>query len=167
LILNPKTVLGSKKKMSKGFIKVLRDDEGKEHFIKKDLILSIDSYIDLSTYKSMYYKHLFWKYSFKCMGKEDLNCTCKMIELYTEDPSNIPQNLECNCVLTTLPMYIIYVKKENKPYIVHPDEKEHMERFISGTDDPLYDLVHELRYNPNLRLGMDCESLNKKYKSKV
>lgn len=34
--------------------------------------------------------------------------------------------------------------------VVHPDEKERMERILNGTDNPLYDLVHELRYNPDM-----------------
>lgn len=34
--------------------------------------------------------------------------------------------------------------------IVHPDERERMERILGGTDNPIYDLVHELRYNPNI-----------------
>jgi hypothetical protein len=33
-------------------------------------------------------------------------------------------------------------------YIVHPDEREHMERFLAGTDDALYDYVHHLKYDP-------------------
>lgn len=35
-------------------------------------------------------------------------------------------------------------------WVVHPDERERMERILNGTDNPLYDLVHELRYNPNI-----------------
>lgn len=41
-----------------------------------------------------------------------------------------------------------YAPYTNYWYIVHPDEKERMERILNGTDNPLYDLVHELRYNP-------------------
>lgn len=43
--------------------------------------------------------------------------------------------------------------------IVHPEENERMERIISGTDNPLYDFVHELRYNPNIssKLGSERE----------
>lgn len=33
-------------------------------------------------------------------------------------------------------------------YLVHPDEREHMERFLAGTDDALYDYVHHLKYDP-------------------
>ncbi len=31
-------------------------------------------------------------------------------------------------------------------YILHPDERDHMERYLAGTDDPMYDFIHELRY---------------------
>ena len=33
-------------------------------------------------------------------------------------------------------------------YILHPSEHEHIERCLAGTDDPMYDFVHELRFNP-------------------
>ena len=33
-------------------------------------------------------------------------------------------------------------------YILDPSEHEHMERYLAGTDDPMYDFVHELRHNP-------------------
>jgi hypothetical protein len=33
-------------------------------------------------------------------------------------------------------------------YILHPSEYEHVERYLAGTDDPMYDFVHELRHNP-------------------
>ena len=42
-------------------------------------------------------------------------------------------------------------------YVVHPDENERMERILNGTDNPLYDLVHELRYNPAISSGLSTE----------
>lgn len=42
-------------------------------------------------------------------------------------------------------------------YVVHPDENERMERILNGTDNPLYDLVHELRYNPAMPAGLSAE----------
>jgi hypothetical protein len=39
--------------------------------------------------------------------------------------------------------------------LLHPCERERMERHLSGTDSPIYDLVHELRYNPHV--GVDPE----------
>lgn len=41
----------------------------------------------------------------------------------------------------------IYVPK-TVTYIIHSSEREHMERYLAGTDDPLYDYVHHLKYNP-------------------
>lgn len=56
--------------------------------------------------------------------------------------------------------------------IVHPDERERMERILSGTDNPLHDLVHELRYNPNISFEReeakrDFDSSAKKQKTVV
>ena len=33
-------------------------------------------------------------------------------------------------------------------FIVASSEREHMERYLAGTDDALYDYVHHLKYNP-------------------
>ena len=41
--------------------------------------------------------------------------------------------------------------------IVHPDERERMERILAGTDNPIHDLVHELRYNPNITTQLGGE----------
>lgn len=62
-----------------------------------------------------------------------------------------------------LGLYIITAKKYGD-FIVDPCEKEHMERFLAGTDDPLYDLVHELRYNPSTRLGKDVQEAESHFK---
>jgi len=35
-------------------------------------------------------------------------------------------------------------------FLVVASENERMERYLAGTDNPIHDLVHELRYNPNL-----------------
>ena len=59
--------------------------------------------------------------------------------------------------------------KTERKYIVHPSEKEHMERYLAGTDDPMYDFVHELRYNPDSLFGKEkeaAESHFKKHKAK-
>ena len=49
----------------------------------------------------------------------------------------------------TFPCYMIQTDS-NRYFFVHPDENEHMERFISGTDDSLFEFVHELRYNVDM-----------------
>jgi hypothetical protein len=41
--------------------------------------------------------------------------------------------------------------------IAHPDERQRMERILNGTDNPIYDLVHELRYNPSMPVHLGAE----------
>ena len=41
-----------------------------------------------------------------------------------------------------------YTAPETCDYLLDPSEHEHMERYLAGTDDPMYDFVHELRHNP-------------------
>lgn len=65
--------------------------------------------------------------------------------------------------LDKLGLYIITTKKYGD-FVVDPCEKEHMERVLAGTDDPLYDLVHELRYNPTTRLGKDVQEAESHFK---
>lgn len=52
--------------------------------------------------------------------------------------------------------------------VVHPDEHERMERILNGTDNPLYDLVHELRYNPNMptHLGVERKEAQEDFEQK-
>ncbi len=65
----------------------------------------------------------------------------------------------CACFETVLPVYAVVIasKEETKNsrnrvpcllYLIHPLEREKMERFIDGTDDPMWDYVHQLRYGP-------------------
>ncbi len=54
-------------------------------------------------------------------------------------------------------------------YILDPSEHEHMERYLAGTDDPMYDFVHELRHNPralptSTELAEATERFNKRPK---
>lgn len=74
----------------------------------------------------------------------------------------IEKNIPCPFVQHLMPLYLFATKpKEHEDfsttdlpcacwYIVHPDERERMERILNGTDNPLCDLVHEPRYNPNI-----------------
>lgn len=63
------------------------------------------------------------------------------------------------------PLYVITVKNKDVReyehhnsflvpktinYIVHSSEHEHMERYLAGTDDALYDYVNLLKYMPRL-----------------
>jgi hypothetical protein len=73
------------------------------------------------------------------------------------------QNIEYNNCLDKQGLYIITITG-NTTYVVDPSENEHMERFLAGTDDPIYDLVHELRYNPRIRLGEDVQEAESHFK---
>ena len=75
---------------------------------------------------------------------------------------------KCLCDFPIYPLYLVITKNKYRKhwvrqtkdddyyqttapimlYIVHPDEREHMERFLAGTDDALYDYVHHLKYDP-------------------
>ena len=47
---------------------------------------------------------------------------------------------------------------EHAFYIVHPDERDRMPRILEGTDNPMYDLVHEMRYGKDaIRMGTGTE----------
>jgi hypothetical protein len=50
--------------------------------------------------------------------------------------------------------------------VVHPDERERMERYLSGTHNPLHDLVHELRYNPRVGVAPEKEDAKERFYSK-
>jgi len=52
-------------------------------------------------------------------------------------------------------------------YVVHPDENERMERILAGTNNPLYDLVHELRYNPAIAVGREVETAKNDFNKRV
>ena len=47
------------------------------------------------------------------------------------------------------PFYLaIPLSEPGVVYTIDSSEHEHLERYLAGTDDPLYDFVHEIRYNP-------------------
>lgn len=90
------------------------------------------------------------------------NCTCGMFKQlksmskkeYAE--SNVDET-QCKCVDAMFPCFVITTKNigtvrhcvgDTIKFIVHPSEHEHMERFLAGTDDPMYDFVHHLQYAP-------------------
>jgi hypothetical protein len=82
---------------------------------------------------------------------------------------------ECPLAKAYLPIYMFYYIPDprvdcvgvtiNHTYriadmfycVAHPDERERMERILNGTDNPLYDFVHELRYNPNIATQLSTE----------
>lgn len=48
-------------------------------------------------------------------------------------------------------------------YIVHSSEHEHMERYLAGTDDALYDYVNLLKYMPCIE-GSEFSAAEKDFK---
>lgn len=49
----------------------------------------------------------------------------------------------------SFPFYLaIPLSEPGVVYTIDSSEHEHLERYLAGTDDPLYDFVHEIRYNP-------------------
>lgn len=96
-----------------------------------------------------------------CMLERVLfTCTCDSDDWFT-----------CTCITDVFPVYELTVanhhieilnQKTNSQfvpktltYLLHPCEREHMERYLAGTDDPMYDFVHELRYGPNAMGGRE------------
>jgi hypothetical protein len=93
-------------------------------------------------------------------------CDCDMKKHHIHNYMNFPSSAICLCKLTCFPLYMAINKKRTKRHIIHPDEKEHVERFLAGTDDPLYDFIHELRYNPKFMLGNDVEEAKNEFTKK-
>jgi hypothetical protein len=89
-----------------------------------------------------------------------LNCNVK----HTDSDRN-PDNgyFDRDVCIDKVGLYIITTRNQDE-FVVDPSENEHMERFLAGTDDPLYDLVHELRYNPHFRLDAEIQSAENHFK---
>lgn len=68
-----------------------------------------------------------------------IDCKCK---------DNCFVNKTFTCLKAVFPIYYIFGHK-NVEYFVDPSENEKLERILEGTDNPMYEFVHELRYNPN------------------
>lgn len=80
------------------------------------------------------------------------------------------------------PIYCVYVKDTTVVYpreitgqlmvnqgiwaVVHWEERERMERYLAGTHNPLYDLVHELRYNPVVGVAPEKEAAKVDFNNK-
>lgn len=76
------------------------------------------------------------------------------------------QYYHCSCDYGPwFPIYILTTEDKSK-YCLHPDEREHMERFLAGTDNPIYDLVHELRFNPLFGLDKDIRKAKEEDKKR-
>ncbi len=76
---------------------------------------------------------------------ENSTCECEPSDTVANTKASIEK------YATFFPLYIITLHNwtaNMQEYIVDPSEHEHMERYLAGTDDPMYDFVHELRNNP-------------------
>ncbi len=95
-------------------------------------------------------------------GMLDEERKCKAPEcVFVNDATDAPT---CGIMDHLFPLYTFIMNHEiDKPggtsvpcwFVVHPDERARMERILAGTDNPIHDLVHELRYNPRLALGAE------------
>lgn len=97
---------------------------------------------------------------FKCSRKENgnimLNCylpksQIKMINKIENNASasNFVDTFTNFHLPKSFPFYLaIPLSEPGVVYTIDSSEHEHLERYLAGTDDPLYDFVHEIRYNP-------------------
>lgn len=121
-------------------------------------------------------------------GFEDNLCALKHDRIDFER-----HNFTCKCFDSLFPLHIVTVNNKTEQfatrekrdrisfysytpttcmYVVDPSEREHMERFIAGTDDALFDYVHHLQYAPApskagsevVAAQLDYESAAKKLK---
>lgn len=105
----------------------------------------------------------------KC-ANPDFKCTCEVNKILErdEDLSEALRGKHCTCDTSfAFPVYELTVENFHQTqnvegmiltpktctYLLHPREAEHMERFLAGTDDPLYDFVHALQYLPPSGVG--------------
>jgi hypothetical protein len=111
-------------------------------------------------------------------------CTCgvgKYLQLCEERniPKHEPDN-GCYCKLSVYPLYEITVhnytqvcvKMSNNSqtapfmeripptvtYLVHPSEHEHLERYLAGRDDPMYEFLQQLPFMPPFGGGEEYQA---------
>lgn len=99
-------------------------------------------------------------YTYRKQYPEEFACKCGWFEEYKHKKKYAGRidemQTHCKCkyeALKTHPIYVI-IDENGKMYYVHPCEQEHMERYVAGTADSMYDLVHELRYNHTIGIDM-------------
>jgi hypothetical protein len=83
----------------------------------------------------------------KCHSGGDLSYYCKFSDAsaaaFTVFPLYVMRiaNAEVELIITHDRVRALYA-------VIHPSQNERMERYLSGNDNPIRDLVTELRYNP-------------------
>lgn len=127
-----------------------------EKYISKKMIQEMKVYTSMfqlsSFVRSENSKHKFpdrypiEAYHMLTLINKDVSCECTMNNEFDGE------YYECSCDLSKyFPIYV--AKVDAYWYYIHPDEKEHVQRFMAGTDNPLYDLVDTLKFHP--RYGFD------------
>ncbi len=51
--------------------------------------------------------------------------------------------------------------------IVHPDERPRMQRIVNGTDNPIIDLLHELRFNMAIDVAGEVDATKNEYNKRT
>lgn len=146
------------------FSKTGRQRYGTGLFIPKALIVKVERAENIEELFKMYVLNsdpydrteLYLEFKVICELVSGSPCKCSSHEPY------------CKCYPDIFPLYAIHIHTPRSfSYVVHPNEKEHMERYLAGTDDALYDFVHFLRYLPSAaisevsRAAQDFEALKK------
>lgn len=103
----------------------------------------------------------------------NFKCTCKIDNVWNGAENDVNLNealrgMRCTCDTSfAFPVYELVVENFHETqfldnvlitpktckYLLHPREREHMERFLAGTDDAMYDFVHALQYLPPSGVG--------------
>ncbi len=172
------------------------DHVGETYVVKSNIVIvqKVNTYIEyraqqaLDGSKAQF--HLWLDLVMKTAGYKDNElCTCDCRATLDEDDDfsyscSYPEEGECTCYLPFFPFYEIVVTNHDEKasdytvapairfvpptatYIVHQSEREHMERYLAGTDDAMWDLVHALRYMPSnvdvVRAASSFDDNNKK-----
>lgn len=126
--------------LARGYIHNELEYNLSDTYIPKKLILCIKRFNNEEEFKKVYKHHI----------KE------KLFPLYviTVKNKNVLREYESHTSFK-IPKTVIY--------IVHPSEHEHMERYLAGTDDALYDYVNLLKYMPRIE-GSEFSAAEKDFK---
>lgn len=111
-------------------------------------------------------------YTYRKQYPDEFACKCGWFEEYKQKKKKSVRmdemDTHCQCkyeALKTHPIYVI-IDEKDKRYYIHPCEQEHMQRYLAGTDDPMHDLVHELRYNHTIGIETRTAEINSNYKKR-